>query len=497
MFLNLNMKRFLILFLTCCWCLSMEAKDYSVLRFGAIGDGLTLNTIAIQAGIDEVHQKGGGRLIFPKGTFLSGTVILKSNVTLHLEEGATLLGSTKIDHYLKLNRWKGFIMADGQDNIGISGNGKIDGQGRELALGVDSLFYAGKLDSSLYSLKERRPIEITRPQIIEFFRCSNINVKDVTIMNAACWVQTYDRCRNLNIDNIKVISDAYWNNDGMDIVDCKKVRITNCYVDTSDDGICLKSYARGEHFCDSVYIANCTVRSSASAVKLGTGSYGGFRNIHIENIKVFDTFRSAIAIESVDGGIIDNVRVENIDAVNTGNAIFVRLGERKKDFPTGEIKNVLLKNIKVEICFERPDYRYDVRGPELPFFHNVFPASITGVPDHIIENIRLEDIEITYPGRGNKALANIPLYRLEDIPEQVDHYPEFSMFGELPAWGFYVRHVTDISMQNVKLKITDPDYRPALVFDDVENAHIEALKVEGDDKEEDVILENVRKAVVE
>ncbi len=474
------------------WSLSFAAKDYNVLKFGAVADGLTLNTIAIQKAIDKAHKKGGGRIIFPAGKFLTGSIILKSNVTLHLEENAILLGSTEVSQYQKIYKWMGLILADHSKNIGITGQGTIDGQGRALALGIDSLFYAGQLDSIHYSLKDKRPIEIARPLIIEFYECENIKITGINIQNGACWIQRYARCRNLLIDKIRVISDAYWNNDGMDIVDSKNVRITNCYVDTGDDGICLKSVQRGQYFCDSIYIANCTVRSSASAIKLGTISYGGFRNVVIENIKVFDTFRSAIAIESVDGGIIENVRIENITATNTGNAIFVRLGERRKKWPTGEIKNVLLKNIRVDVCFERPDYAYDMRGPALPFFHNIFPISITGVPDHIIENIRLENIEITYPGRGNKAMAYAPLHRLDDIPEEVRAYPEFSMFGELPAWGFYVRHVTDFSMKNVSIKIKEADYRPAMVFDDVKKVEIEGLVIEGDDKVEPIILKAVQ-----
>lgn len=462
------------------------------MKFGAVADGVTLNTKAIQAAIDKAYKKGGGRVVFPFGKFLSGTIFLKSNVELHLKTGAILLGSTNSKHYEKINNnWKGLVLADHSENISISGEGTIDGQGRALALGIDSLFHIGQLDSTLYSLRERRPIEIMRPQIIKFYECKNIKVTGITIQNGACWLQTYARCRNILIDNIRVISDAYWNNDGIDILDSKQVRITNSFFDTGDDGICLKSAQRGQYFCDSIYIANCSVRSSASAIKLGTTSYGGFKNIVIENIKVYDTFRSAIAIESVDGAIIENVRVENITATNTGNAIFVRLGERKKKWPTGEIKNVLLKNIKVDVCFERPDYAYDMRGPALPFFHNIFPVSITGVPDHIIENIRLENIKITYPGKGSKARAYAPLSRLDDIPEMVRDYPEFSMFGELPAWGFYVRHVKDISMENISIEIKEKDYRPAMVFDDVENVKIEGLSINGDDKKEPIILNKV------
>ncbi len=465
----------------------LSARDYDVLSFGVIPDGKTMNTLAIQKAIDKVSENGGGRIVFPKGIFLSGSIILKSGVELHFTEEASLIGSLDHNDYIRLNRWTGFIMADGAENIAISGAGEINGRGRAVALGLDSLFYIGQLDSTKYTFPEMRPSEPHRPQIIEFFRCKNIKISGVSIRNAAMWVQTYDRCSNLSIDNIKVISDAYWNNDGIDIVDCKNVRITNCYVNTADDGICLKSYHKGS-YCDSIYIANCTIRTSASAVKLGTGSYGGFKNITIENIKIFDTYRSAIAIESVDGGFIENVLVNNIEATNTGNALFIRLSKRRVNRPTGSIKNILIKNMKVDICFERPDYAYDMRGPALPFFHNIFPASISGIPEHFVEDIKLENIEITYPGRGNKALAYLPLSRLDDVPEKIDKYPEFSMFGELPAWALYVRHVKGLSIKNLSLKIKDADYRPAFVFDDVHQLHAKEIKIEGDSKKDHFIF---------
>ena len=468
--------------------LGQDHNDLNIIDFGAIPDGISLNTVSIQSTIDAVYENGGGRVVVPAGRFLSGSIVLKSGVELHLKTDAVLLGSVDPSHYIKLNRWKALVMADGQNNIAITGDGIIDGQGRRLALNVDSLFYAGKLDSTDYNFVEMRPKERMRPQIIEFVSCENIVVKGVTLQNASSWVQTYEFCNNLIIDSLRVVSDAYWNNDGIDISDCTNVRITNCYINTADDGICLKSPARNL-FCDNIYIGNCIVRSSASAIKLGTRSRGGFKNVTIENIKVYDTFRSAIAIESVDGGTLENVLVQNIEAVNTGNAIFIRLGKRAHEFD-GVLRDVTLRNIKVEIAFERPDYAYEIRGPELPFFHNTFPASITGIPGHAVENITLENIEIIYPGRGNNGLAYAPLSRLDDVPERVGDYPEFSMFGELPAWGFYIRHVDGLTLKNIKLSITAPDYRPAIVFDDVVNLNCKSINIEGDNKHNDIILHN-------
>ena len=196
-------------------------KIYKITDYDVHGNGKELNTLTIQKVIDQAHSAGGGTLIFPKGTYLTGSIVLKSNVFLHLKKGATLLGSGNRMEYSGLNRWLALILADGQNNIGISGEGTIDGQGLQLALHTDSLYHAGILKDPNYSQRLSRPNELQRPQIIEMVNCNDISITGVTIKNAACWVQTYDQCKNLLIDRINVYSDAYWNNDGLDISDCK------------------------------------------------------------------------------------------------------------------------------------------------------------------------------------------------------------------------------------------------------------------------------------
>lgn len=281
---------------------------------------------------------------------------------------------------------------------------------------------------------------------------------------------------------------AYWNNDGFDIIDCHNVKITRCNINSADDGICLKSYHPDSNN-DSIYIADCEIRSSASAIKFGTASWGGFKNIMIDDIRVFDTFRSAIAIESVDGGHIENININNIIAKNTGNALFIRLGHRAGERP-GTIKNISIRNMTAEIPFEKPDINYDLRGPEVDFFHNPFPSSITGIPGYYIEDIHLENIEITYPGRATKGMAYIPFNRLNQVQEQIDKYPEFSMFSELPSWGFYIRHAKNIKLKNVKLKLTESDYRPAIIMDDVKGESLEQLFFPLDKREQIIIVNN-------
>ena len=209
----------LLLLLLSTFHFSLSAKDYNILDYGAVPDGFALNTIAIQKAIDQAHADGGGRVLIPAGRFLSGSIVMKSGVEIHLVKNAVLLGSTRVKDYINLNRWKALVLADGQNNIAITGKGTLDGQGRQLALSIDSLFYVGQIDSTEYTFPERRPREFLRPQIIEFVKCKNIKVTGVTIKNSASWVQTYELCENIIIDQIKVISDAYWNNDGIDIGD--------------------------------------------------------------------------------------------------------------------------------------------------------------------------------------------------------------------------------------------------------------------------------------
>ncbi len=475
---------------------------WNITDFGAVPDGITLNTEAIQHAVNEASENGGGRVDVPPGNFLTGCIELKSNVELHLEAGAVLLGSTSPYDYLRNAGQStgynpttgdisglGLILAVKAENIKLTGYGTIDGQGLALALNADSLHHAGILVDEHYNYRRMRPSGLVRPKLFRFLESKNITIKNLTLTNSAEWGLSFDLCQNLVLDSLKIINRAYWNNDGMDITDCRNVRVTHCDVDAADDGICLKSYHPG-HANDDIYIADCTIRSSASAVKFGTGSYGGFRNVTIENIRVFDTFRSAIALESVDGAVIENIRVNHIVAENTGNALFIRLGHRDGEKP-GTVNNIHISNVKVHVPFGRPDIDYDLRGPEVDFFHNPFPASIAGIPGHYIDGVVLENIEIRYPGRATKAMAYVPLTDLDRVPEQIEDYPEFSMFRELPAWGLYVRHAGNIQLKNIHLILEDVDFRPAFVFDDVHTIQIRDLKLTGAGEQPQIILRNV------
>ena len=486
-------KSFLIILLIVIQCspgsVQAQISEANILSLGAKGNANFSNTGIIQQAIDKMHAAGGGKVILPAGKYLTGSISLRSGVTLELLYGAILLGSTDPFDYLdQENNLQQLINAEEANQIAIIGAGSIDGRGKQLALKIDSLYHAGIWNDPGYNFKRHRPGR--RPKLMEFRKCNDIKLQGITVKNSASWVLNFDLCSNLRIDRVTVDSDDYWNNDGMDIGDCKNVRITNCYVNSADDGICLKSHHQ-DHLNDSIYIANCTVRSSGSAIKFGTASHGGFRNVKIENIRIFDTFRSAIALESVDGGILEDVEISGITAINTGNAIFIRLGHRNQDGPVGTLRNIRIRDVMVQVPFSAPDQEYTIRGPELPFFHNPFPASITGIPGHKVEDVQLENIRIFYPGHADPGYAQIPVNRLDDVPENEAAYPEFHMFGELPAWAFYVRHVDGLSFENIEVKVKNQDFRPAFVFNDVDDLNLDQINFSPSNTEKQVILKDV------
>lgn len=495
--------RGLFLLLLCMMTIVSSAqKTFLITSFGAKSDGKTMNTMAIQKAIDAA-SKNSGSVIVPKGNFVTGPIIMKPGVELHLMKDAVLLGSiNRLDYGDE--EAKPLISAKDAANISITGSGTIDGRGKELVDDLIAQLKNKKLQDKQWPVKA--PREENRPKIISFIACTNVTVKGVTIKNGAAWVQSYVRSNNVLLDSMTVESVAYWNNDGIDIVNSKNVSITNCNINAADDAICLKSEGSVLDSCVNIYIANCKLRSSASAFKIGTGSKGGFRNILVDGLEVYDTYRSAIALEAVDGGFMENVDIKNVYAVNTGNAIFVRLGHRNKSDSFSTVKNISIANVYVEVPANKPDKGYPMEGPTLkypPGFkpspnvfasvspwnnssvdsaaisypHNVFPSSITGLPNHYVENVRLENIEIVYDGGANKEVAFFPADSLEKITEATASYPEFSMFGELPVWGFYIRHVDGITMKNIKLRYKKEDFRTAMIFDDVKRLQLSDVNI--------------------
>lgn len=381
--------------------------------------------------------------------------------------------NTAFDH--NFNSSLALILGLNQHNIAITGKGTIDGQGKELAANVGELLQKGLVKGGSVN----RPDEDNRPMIINLFGCENVTIKNITLTNSACWVECYNKCKNVVVDSIRVDSRAFWNNDGIDIVDCENFKVTNSSFDCSDDGICLKSLDP-DAANNNILIQNNSMTTDASGIKFGTASLGGFKNIRILNNKVFDTNRSAIALEAVDGAVIENIEIDGIQGVNIGNGIFLRAGARK-GARKGKVENVSIQNVDVEIRTEKNPLK------ALP------GVVIAGMPDQIISNIRLKNIVVKLPGGADRSSAKISISNMKDIPEKPDSYPEYSMFGELPAWGMYVRHASGVQFTGITVSVAKTDFRTAIVLDDVHKASFKKLTVKEPESKKKVFIFNSSK----
>jgi polygalacturonase len=430
------LSRRALLFTTAALPLIAAARDIDVTDFGAKGDGSTLNTKALQSAIDACAKRGGGIVRIPAGRFLSGTLFLKSGVHLDLDPAAVLLGSTRLDDfpatpggfrsYADNYTEKSLIYAEDAENIGIGGSGRIDGQGKAF----------------------EGPYKV-RPYLMRFISCRNLSISGVTIANSPMWVQHYLNCQDVHIHGITVRSQVNHNNDGIDIDCCRRVRISDCDILSGDDAIVLKSTA--DVPCRDVVVSNCVLSTLCNALKLGTESNGGFENIAFSNCTVYDTRLAGIALETVDGGTLNNVNVSNIVMTRVGAPIFVRLGNRARPFREGgpvpgvaALRNVQITNIQATGA-------------------GTTGCAITGLPGHPIENLTMENIRIEFDGGGTAQDAK------RAVPENPEKYPEHSMFGRLPAYGLYFRHVKGLRTRNLNLTTARADARPAIAKEDTED----------------------------
>lgn len=447
---------------------------YSVLDFGAKGDGQTNDTKAIQATIDTATAKGGGVVLFPAGKYVSGTIVLKDYVVLRLEAGAILQGSLNLKDYpVDLGEYRlaqpyvwyaPFIYAENARYIGIEGNGIIDGRGTRENF-------------------PPFPRENQRPGLVRFKSCKFVNVENVTMRNPACWTFHLLNCEDVVVRNIRLNSNTNRNNDGIDVDGGKRILITGCNISSEDDAIVLKSIMR-ETISDIV-ISDCILTSTCSALKIGTETVGNFENIAISNCAIYGS--RGINLFSVDGSNINNVTVSNISMRNSKSAIQIRLGARmrpynmaKDELPAhaGKLRNIMISNVQAVIGEDVPSTGMDNSQ-----------NFISGIPGYKIENVTLSNIHITLFGNGDAKQAK------REIPEEIKAYPKSGMFGDLPAYGFYVHHVDGIKMNDVKFEVLNPDYRPALVFDDVSDVDVTECTLEGYQSDEPVIsLINVENA---
>ncbi len=453
----------------------MLAETYNIRDFGAIGDGKTIDSPAFNAAIDKAVENGGGTIYVPAGIYACYSIRLKSNITLYVESGATILAAfpTQTDGYdaaepnpdnpyqdFGHSHWKNSLMwAIGEHDIVIEGHGLIHGEGLT---------------------REESRLSGVGNKAIAFKECRNITLKDFSMLNCGHFALITTGVDNLHVLNLKVDT----NRDGFDIDCCRNVRITDCSVNCPcDDAIVLKSSYGLGYFKDTenVTISGCFVSgydkgtalaatwetyedvapdhgANTGRIKLGTESSGGFKNIAITNC-IFERSRG-LAIEAVDGGHLEDIVISNITMRDVGNSpFFFRLGARQrspKGTPVGKMRRILVNNVNV--------FNADSE------FSNI----ISGIPGHQIESLTFSNINIYFKG-GHAAEDG-----LITPPENERTYPEPWMFGTIPASGFYIRHAKDVMFDNIRFYFEESDGRPLFKLDDAEKININNVFVDGE-----------------
>jgi polygalacturonase len=491
--------------------LSVHAKMVDVRTLGATGDGKTLDTDAVNKAIDQANQNGGGTVYFPAGKYACYSIHLKSNVAIYLDAGATILAAenpidpaapgydapepNEFDPYEDFGHshfHNSLIWGENLENVSIIGPGKIDGSG--LTTGENPRNKKGEEKQVVEPPKANRattkfgypsPVDTLPAGIgnkaIALKNCRNVTFKDFTMYRGGHFAILCTGVDNWTMDNLKIDT----NRDGVDLDACRNVRMSNCTVNSpGDDGICLKSsFALGEaRATENVTITNCQVSGwecgslldgtyrkgkgpGTGRIKFGTESNGGFKNITISNC-VFN-YCCGLALETVDGGFLEDVTITNITMRDIANSpIFLRLGARLRGpegTQFGELRRVTISNIE---C-------WNASGS--------LPSIISGIPGHDIEDIRISNIRVHTKGGGTKEQATTK------PAENEKKYPEPSMFGQMPSYGFYIRHAKGIELTDVKLSYEKTDERPPIVLDDVKEFEATRVKAQHETGVEEVV----------
>jgi len=435
-----------------------KGRIFDVVKYGAKGDALTINTKPIQQAIDECAVAGGGSVYIHDGIFVTGTIVLKSNVSLFVEAGSILRGSADHADYPEYkpslagtthNSNLQLIYAEKQHDITIMGGGIIDGYG--LGGGYP------------WQLKMDDP---ARPRMLRMFECKQVLVSDVSFIRSNMWTQYFESCDSLRIEYLRIrCYTGQHNVDGIDISGCKDVEVKNYYAITGDDAVCIKSKSR--NITENLYIHDIQIRhSNCHAIKIGTESRSPIRNVVVKNVVAHA--RYGAAIEAVDGSAVENILYENFYFSECGVPIFIRLGQRGRPLSDETSVNPSsMKNITVRNLTNTGIGYVDTRGG--PGVGSV----ISGIPGHEIENLVIENCNFLYYG----SLKDTALvYR--DVPENEKDYPEFNIIGVCPAYGLYTRHVRNVIYKNINLRLLNLDVRPAMVFDDVKGYTLSNIKAE-------------------
>ena len=468
-----------------------ENKGFNVLEFGAKPDGKTMNTGALQAAIDAAAKAGGGVVYMPPGRFLTGGIVLKSWVTLYLEAGAVLLGSLDQKDYKgqgggpKNHDAPGshLVYAYKAEAITIAGRGTIDGQG---PLFWQPLGKPPKPEDKLYSEAKSNDLvpKGWRPSpLVNLEGCSNVRIEGITIKDAPGWTLRPVGCESVVIHGIRLRNAWGANTDGIDVSGCRNVMISDCDINTGDDAICLKSEGVDgkTELCGNVTVTNCVITTSCNGYKIGTETHGAYENLVFSNSVIYsgdgpvnERVISGIGLNMVDGSTVDGVVISNIRMKNVRTPIAIRLGTRaeaREGAPPIAMRNVIISGI-------------DAVGQTLT-------NSITGVPGHVVEDVTIENVRLTSLEQGTEAWAE------NVVPEKENSYPQSTIFGRFPAYGFYVRHVKRLRLRGIELIAAKGDARPAIVCDDVEDIVISDLEATAPSGQRaTVLLKDVRRAWV-
>jgi polygalacturonase len=469
-----EVSRFLAaVFLLSCAALHGAAAPacYDVRSYGATGDGVSNDAPAINKAIDAAGAAGGGTVEFAAGTYLSGSIRLRSEVALHLGPGATIVASSDGAAYdsPEPNPWgdklhyqdgghshwhDSLIWGEDLQDVSITGPGRIFGRGLTRGLGREI------------------PPQAVGNKAIALKNCRHVILRDFTIQHGGWFGILATGVDNLVIDALTIDT----NRDGMDIDCCHNVRISNCSVNSPwDDGICLKSsFGLGQfRSTENVTISDCLVSGydegslldgtrrhdpsgnpqPTGRIKFGTESNGGFRAITITNC-IFECCRG-LALETVDGAQIEDVAISNIAMRRIFSApIFLRVGARMRGpdgTPVGHLRRVIISNVVAE----------GVAGSQA--------ILVVGLPGHPVEDVTLDGLRVEFEGGGTAAES------AREVPELERAYPEPGSFGPTPSWGLFARHVKNLSVNHVLLTTRSDDLRSVVTLEDVHGANLEHI----------------------
>ena len=461
----------------------LGARVYNIADFGAVGDGTTLNTDAVQRAIDTCTKENGGTVLVPAGDFVIGTIELKSNVTLRIAAKGRLLGSAKIEHYKAGNNVPPgngnivMISAANAENIRIEGPGTIDGNGAKFFTGRGDMTGPGQNSAEGYS---------QRPHLLIFYRCTNLGIRDVFLTASAYHCTRILQCNRVNLDAVRIHNRVNLNNDGFHINSSQYVHIINCDVTCQDDACALFGSNK------FITVTNCTFSTRWSVFRFGGGEA---ENITISNCVIYDTYGCPIKARFGGRSRFENISFSNLVMRNVTGPISIGLDSSRRN-PTpntqppakGVVRNIRFNGIRAIVVAEGKQHA------DLPWPQKFRPGEtrqcivLNGVGEDYLEDISFQDVHVTYEGGGTVEEAE------REVPKMAGEYFEI---GTPPAYGLYARNVRGLSLNNVRLEVAAADLRPAVVFENVRDAAVQALSVEGDPKAEAVLRFNsVRDALL-